>query len=347
MFETKELRLKTQCGFRKERSTMENLTGLEHYIWDGFNKTKPLNTYAIFQDIAKAFKTTWIQGLLYKLSTKGVNGNITGWLNNFLRNQTYNVRIGNTLSDDRPLKVGVPQGSPLSPFLFSVMIDDFPTLKSPGETFMFTDDMESHIHSSDGHQPEELLTPRLDVVSKWSKKWRIKFSLEKSTLINFSRQRRPQIEPLIFLNGKIIPQENGVKHLGIYFEKGLRWIKETEVAISKAINIQNLFKGLSRTKHGPSIDSLCILYKALVRSRLEYRLTICGSSSEGRKDKLEAVQNNILRIIQGAPKSTTVKEMQFELDILPLENRRTWLATRYIFRIENNKTTLYTPDAGS
>jgi hypothetical protein len=39
--------------------------------------------------------------------------------------------------------------------------------------------------------------------------------------------------------------------------------------------------------------------------------------------------------------------MQFELDILPLENRRTWLAARYIFRIENNKTTLYTPDAGS
>jgi hypothetical protein len=169
-FETKGLRLKTQCGFRKGRSTLDNLTGLEHYIRDGFNNTRPLNTYAIFLDIAKAFDTTWIQGLLYKLSTKGVNGNMLGWLNNLLRNRSYNVRIGNTLSDDRPLQLGVPQGSPLSPFLFSVMIDDFPTLQPQGETYMFADDIESHIHSSDGQEAEELLTPHLEAVRKWSKK---------------------------------------------------------------------------------------------------------------------------------------------------------------------------------
>ncbi len=68
---------------------------------------KPLNTYAIFLDIAKAFDTTWIQGLLFKLSPKGVSGNILCWLNNLLRNHTYNVRIGNTHSDDCQLKVGV------------------------------------------------------------------------------------------------------------------------------------------------------------------------------------------------------------------------------------------------
>ena len=44
----------------KGRSTLDNLTGLELYIREGFNKRKPLNTYAIFLDIAKAFDTTWI-----------------------------------------------------------------------------------------------------------------------------------------------------------------------------------------------------------------------------------------------------------------------------------------------
>jgi hypothetical protein len=144
-FETKGNRLKTQCGFRKGRSTLDNLTGLELYIREGFNKRKPLNTYAIFLDIAKAFDTTWIQGFLFKLCRKGVRGNILGWLNNLLRNRTYNVRIGNTHSEDRNLKVGVPQGSPLSPLLFSVMMDDFPILESPGETYMFADDIKSHI----------------------------------------------------------------------------------------------------------------------------------------------------------------------------------------------------------
>lgn len=122
-FEKQGLRLKTQAGFRKGRCTMDNIIGLEHFIREGFNKRRPINTYAIFLDVAKAFDTTWIQGLIYKL-TNGVNGKILGWLNPLLRNRTYCVRIGNTHSDDRALKIGVLQGSPLSPFLFSVMMDD-------------------------------------------------------------------------------------------------------------------------------------------------------------------------------------------------------------------------------
>jgi hypothetical protein len=39
------------------------------------------------------------------------------------------------------------------------MIDDFPTLQPPGETCMFAYDIESHIHSSDRQEAEELLTP--------------------------------------------------------------------------------------------------------------------------------------------------------------------------------------------
>lgn len=36
------------------------------------------NTYAVFLYVSKAFNTTWIPGLLFKLSNKGVNGCILG-----------------------------------------------------------------------------------------------------------------------------------------------------------------------------------------------------------------------------------------------------------------------------
>jgi hypothetical protein len=101
---------------------MDNIIGLEHYIRKGFNKINPMNTYAVFLDISKAFDTTWIQGLLYKLSAKGITGKTLAWLKNFLTNRTFNVQIGQTVSEDRELKIGVPQGSPLSPLLFSVML---------------------------------------------------------------------------------------------------------------------------------------------------------------------------------------------------------------------------------
>ena len=119
-----------QSGFRKGRNTIDNIIGLEQYIREGFNKRSPKNTYAVFLDVAKAFDTTWIQGVLFKLSRFGVHGRILGWLNNLLRDRTYCVRAGNAYSDDRPLKVGVPQGSPLSPLLFSVMMVTFPCCKA-------------------------------------------------------------------------------------------------------------------------------------------------------------------------------------------------------------------------
>lgn len=108
MFENNGLRLKTQSCFRKGRGTMDNVICLERYIRDGFNKRSPTNTYAVFLDVAKAFDTTLIQGLLYKFSNKGLNGNILGWLNNILCNRTYHVRVGNNYSEDYPLKFGVP-----------------------------------------------------------------------------------------------------------------------------------------------------------------------------------------------------------------------------------------------
>jgi hypothetical protein len=73
-------RLKTQAGFRKGRSTMDKIISLDHYIRQGFNQPKSLNTYAVFLDISKAFDSTWIQGLLFKLSNIGITGNILRWL---------------------------------------------------------------------------------------------------------------------------------------------------------------------------------------------------------------------------------------------------------------------------
>jgi hypothetical protein len=91
----------------------------------------------------------------------------------------------------------------------------------------------------------------------------MKFSAVKLVLINFTRQRRKQLDPLLFLSGTKIPEAKEVKHLGVHFDSGLRWIKQTEVTISKTIKLRNSFKIFTNTKHEPNVDSLCIMYKAL------------------------------------------------------------------------------------
>jgi hypothetical protein len=102
------------------------------------------------------------------------------------------------------------------------MVNDFPILGNPGQTLLFSDDVEFYVHAEDGRDAETKLTVYLNKISKWSKKWRIKFSAAKSVLINFTRQKRKQVAPLLFLFGTKIPEAKEGKHLGVQFDSGLR-----------------------------------------------------------------------------------------------------------------------------
>ncbi|KAI9553778.1 hypothetical protein GHT06_019042 [Daphnia sinensis] len=176
-------------------------------------------------------------------------------------------------------------------------MDDFPKIDA-GQTFLFADDVEFHISASDGEEAERLLTPYMEKIQRWSRKWRIKFSATKSSLINFTRQRKQQMDPIL----------------------------TTEIVIEKARGLKNLFKILAQSKHGPSIESLRTLYIALMRGKIEYGLIVYGASSKTRQLKLEKIQNSILRTTLAAPITTPIKEMQCELALDPIETRRLTLA---------------------
>ncbi|KAK4006961.1 hypothetical protein OUZ56_012115 [Daphnia magna] len=68
------------------------------------------------------------------------------------------------------------------------------------------------------------------------------------------------------------------------------------------------------TKHGPRTASLIIMFKALVRSRIDYVIMVFGTLSQNMQKKLEAIQN-LIRKILNAPQSTLIKEMVLELDL--------------------------------
>ena len=54
----------------------------------------------------------------------GLKGQLPLFIQKFLSDRTFNVRIGNTLSDIFKKEQGVPRGNILSPTLFSIKIND-------------------------------------------------------------------------------------------------------------------------------------------------------------------------------------------------------------------------------
>ena len=61
-----------------------------HHSYDVFNNldsNPPVITRSIFLDISKAFDKVWHKGLLFKLKTCGVEGNLLNRLSNYLHNR--------------------------------------------------------------------------------------------------------------------------------------------------------------------------------------------------------------------------------------------------------------------
>jgi len=71
-----------------------------------FNRNEKLG--AIFVDIEKAFDRVWHNGLLFKLNNLGIPNYLGRWIENYLSDRKFQVRVGSFLSVTKSIEAGVP-----------------------------------------------------------------------------------------------------------------------------------------------------------------------------------------------------------------------------------------------
>ena len=81
-------------------------------------------TRAVALDMSKAFDRFWHAGLLHKLKSYGISGQIFGLISSFLSKKRLRVVLDQNSSQEYPVNAGVPKGSILGPALFLLDIND-------------------------------------------------------------------------------------------------------------------------------------------------------------------------------------------------------------------------------
>ena len=285
-----------EYGFRSSRSTADLLTVVSDRIARAFNRSGA--TQAVALDISKAFDRVWHVGLLHKLKSYGISGQIFGLISSFLSNRRLRVVLYGTSSQEYPVNTGVPQGSIRGPTLFLLYINDLPdgvicniaiyaddtTLYSKGDQ---TSDLWQQLELA-----SELESDLRDTVD-WGRKWLVDFNAGKTQLVSFYRSKNTGAID-VKMDGSILEEKTSFKMLGLTFSSKLDW---SFYIVSIAKTASKKVEALIRSMKFLSPEVALYLYKSTIRPWMEYCCHVWAGDPSCYLELLDKLQKRIYRTI--------------------------------------------------
>ena len=271
-----------QFGFRPGSSTTCALIVLHDHVTRFMERSDVTGVQIVTYDLSKAFDRLKHDVIIKRFIECGLPGRMIYWLSNYLENRRQCVKIGIESSSYAYISSGVPQGSLLGPFLFSVVMASLTIQNSNCRIIKYADDVtlcmpiiknSSNSHITDSH--EEL--------SMWSISVGLKLNEKKCKALVVPRSKTCQGVHLS--NVQIVDQ---MPLLGVTFNAKWTWSDHVDKVVRSAS--RRLFP-LRMLKPKLNTNELRATYYAIVRSVLEYAgpLLIGLSVTDAlRLDKVQA-----------------------------------------------------------
>lgn len=328
--EKNDLMAPTQSGFRKNRSTLDQIIRLQSEILKARAENRLL--LCVFLDLEKAFDLMWTNGVLLQLTKLGITGRLLAWIKDFLKDRKIQVRVGTENSELLNVENGSPQGSVLSPTLFNILMNtQYDALKAlTGNLTQFADDSAIWKTAKSKKALVTLTQTILNNIKTWADTWGFKVSADKTESVLFNHPVLPDDTlPKLKLGDKTINYKREAKFLGMTLDNQLTWKSHITALVNKCKKDLNLMRYLSGTKYGADKLTLTKIYNALIRSKLDYGSQAYNTASKHQLDRLDRIQSAALRIITGAYKTTPNAAVQIECNIPPLALRREENSLKY------------------
>lgn len=285
-----------QFGFRKEHSTVHQISRIKNKIES--NKRNKKSTGLLLLDIEKAFDTIWHHGLIFKLITANTPKYLCKIIADFLENRTFRVSVNTSYSSPKSIPAGVPQGSVLSPLLYTIYTSDFKPPKLT-DTAYYADDTALITSSKLTSALIKKMEKSILACNKFFRKWKIKINNNKTQAIIFPYNKSPKRLPTrsIKFESSSINIQNQVKYLGVYLDKKLRFRIHIESACDKAIKSFRALWPILNRRSALNITNKNLIFKSVIRPILSYASPIWYKAANCHLKRFQIIQNKCLKMI--------------------------------------------------
>ena len=211
--------------------------------------------------LKRAYDTTWKYGIVRDLINLGFEGRMLIFIQNFLQDRRFRVRMGEVFSEEKQQEMDVPQGSVLSVMLFNIKINYIvKNINSRINCALYVDDFLICYRARNMKPIERQLQICLDKLHKWTTENELKFLKEKMKCVHFCNQHMLHLDPVLKIDHTEIPIVEHYRYLGIIFNRKLSFVPHIKYLRTKCNKTIQLLRTTAHTNWGGSKETLLKLY---------------------------------------------------------------------------------------
>ena len=291
---------------------------------------------AVFLDLSKALNSLDVEILLNRLQRYGINDTAQKWFRSYVTKRIQYTKWNTAISNHIDINCGVPQGTILSPLLFSLYVNDFPLIPAYSNSILFADDSNLFITDKNIEILFDRMNHDLSLLNQWFIANKLTLNLGKTHYVLFSRRKKPVcMNPSSYLKieNSVIERQTETIFLGVTVDQHLEWNLQTRAVCNKVAKYVHIFRNLRSYIDKKALKNL---YNTLVYPNLIYCNSIWGYSKHSYIAPLIVLQKKIIRIIAGVGRFHHTDALFKSYKLLNIENINKYTTCIHVHRSIND-----------
>lgn len=330
-----------QYGFQKNSSAMSAIVSVLDYLQVGLDANSKAFGAGLFIDLKKVSSTIPHDLLFQKLNNMGIKGSLFNLLSSYLFKRRQFVDVDNHLSEEvvNIYSLSIPQGSPLSPLILTLYMNDIFMLKLHGKLILYADDIAVIYVETDPIALKRHMEKDLKLLIEWCNRNALTLNTDKSKAMFFKNKKtKINLKKLCFkidlkVRYRTIEFVESHKYLGLHLQSNLKW----DIHINHIIREITAVSNASKKFCGQIYEKVSLeVYQKLVYNRLFEMASIYGTYSIPEREYLQSAQDLAIKSIFSNIFTGNVNEIYCRHELIKVNDIIRLDLTVLFYKIKNN-----------